>query len=63
MKKISDVISELEVIKKSHVLNNDYPLVSIGEIDYSIDDVLLILKNYSVENDLYKAVEEGISFL
>ena len=62
-KKISDVVSELEIIKKSHALNSDYPLVSIGEVNYSIDDVLLILKNHSEDDDLYKAVEEGISFL
>ena len=62
-KTISDIVSELEIIKESQVLNNNYPLVSIGDSDYTIDDVLYILKNDHSDDDLYKSVKEGLSFL
>ena len=62
-KSISDVVSELEIIKKSHVLNNDSPLISIGDIVYSIDDAICILKNDHMGDELYKSVKEGLLFL
>ena len=62
-KTISDIIEELQIMRKSHTLNNDAPLVSIGNTVYTIDDVLYILKNNRLDDDLYKSVEEGLFFL
>ena len=62
-KSISDVVEELEIMRESHVLNNDSPLVTICDDNYTIDDVLYILENNSTDDTLYKAVREGLLFL
>ena len=62
-KTITNVISELETLQKSQILNNNTALISVGDVTYTIDDVLCILRDDHSDNDLYKAVKEGIFYL